>query len=333
MFCCPWYYLHSHLSAGDTRQAPAPLTGPRYNSAVFQSLESFDYTIGVVKDSFLDGASFSIEAAQQRAAEDWSFTDDNRINPPNDYGRVIEDMRSAALSSSSPYLRHNASSCFDYYDDYFIPQGNGLIFVKNESIQSIPDDSLLLWVSVIPRTDDWGKNLWALENGSFPTKGLLLSPSRPITQWFIGKPHYEVDYCLLQQTPWSEKKCQLQYSPWILGIVCLFNLTKLSTIFGIWITDRRARRSRDKLQREPLNTIGDAIQSFMRRPDPTTKGMCLATWRDFQKPLKLWVVPWKRKGRGSEDKQGPQEPREWREKRSRWRHATDSRQWIVFSLM
>lgn len=300
---------------------------------MFQSLESFDYTIGVVKDSFLNGASFSVDRAQQRAAGDWSFTDDNRINPPTyDYQSVIEDMRSAALNSSSPYIRYNVSACFEYYSDYFTPQGNGLIFVKNESIQTPPDDSLLLWVSVIPRTDDWGKNLWALENGSFPVKGLLLSPSAPITQWFVGKPHYEVDYCLLQQTPWSEKKCRLEYSPWILAIVCLFNLTKLSIIFGIWITDRRARRARDKLQHEPLNTIGDAIQSFMRCPDPETKDMCLATWRDFQRPLR---APWKRRSGGSGDKKNDPRapPRVWRARQNRWIHATDQRQWIVFLVM
>lgn len=316
-------------------QTPVSLTGrgPRYNSAVFQSLESFDYTIAVVKNSFLNGSSFSVENAQQRAAGDWSFTDDNRINPPSDYGRVIEGMRSAALNSSSPYLRYNVSACFDFYNDYFAPQGDGLIFVKNDSVQSPPNDSLLLWVSVIPRTDDWAKNLWALENGSFPARGMLRSPSAPVTQWFVGKPHYEVDYCLLQQTPWPEKKCQLEYSPSILAIVCLFNLAKMSTIFGIWIhTSRRARRAsaHEQPRSEPLNTIGDAIQSFMRRPDPKTKDMCLATWRDFQRPL--WA-PWRRRRRGSEDKQGPENPRRWKKQQNRWRHAADPRLWIAFFLM
>lgn len=134
-------------------------------------------------------------------------------------------MRTAALNDSSPYLRYNVSECFEYYSDYFTPQGNGLIFVKNQSAQleqPTSNNSVLLWVSVIPRKDNWAKNLWAVENGSYTAVGMKQEPEAPVTTWYLGKPQYEVDHCLLQQTPWprSEEKCQLQYSPWILWVVC-----------------------------------------------------------------------------------------------------------------
>lgn len=299
----------------------------RYNSAVFQSFDSFDYTIGVVKNSFLDGAPFDVDRAQQRSSGDWSFTDDNRINPPDDYERVFEDIRTAALNETSPYTRYNVSACFDYYDGYFTPEGNGLIFVKNESVQLPADDSLLIWVSVIPRTDDWAKNLWAISNGSFPVIGHLQSPAKPVNRWFVGKPHYEVDYCLLQRVPWTEQKCRLQYAPWILAIVCIFNMVKLLTISGIWFTSRRARRRREHA---PLATIGDAIQSFMQFPDPETRGMCLSTWRDFQKPL--WV-PWRRARRDPAYKKGLREPQLWVERSHRWWSSVGPRNWIAFILM
>lgn len=288
--------------------------------------------MAVVTDSFLNGASFSIEAAQEREAGDWSFTDDDRINLPDNYTRVIEDMRLAALNSSAPYIRHNVTACFDYYDDYFAPQGNGLIFVKNASVQNSADDSVLLWVSVVPRDDDWAKNLWAVANGTFPVIGLLKSPSTPVTRWFLGKPHYEVDHCLLQKMPTSEKKCQLQYSPWILTIVCAFNLIKMSVIFSVWIANRRVRGARGRAsgstslaaaaKDEPLDTIGDAIQSFMRNPDPTTENMCLATWRDFQSPF--W---------GARRNHNGGITREWKAEKKRWRHATSLRQWTLFSVL
>lgn len=292
--------------------------------------------MAVVTDSFLHGASFSIEAAQAREGDDWRWTDDDRINPPDNYTRVIEDMRAAALNASAPYVRHNVSACFDYYDEYFAPQGNGLIFVKNASVdQNSPDDSVLLWVSVVPRDDDWSKDLWALENDFSMAIGLLEQPSAPVTRWFLGQGYYEVDYCLLQQMPTSEKKCQLQYSPWILAIVCAFNLIKMSIIFSVWIDNRRTRMAKRSLaasgststvtaeKDEPLDTLGDAIQSFMRFPDPTTKNMCLATWRDFQNPL--W---------------GPRRTypdgitREWKgPEKKRWRHATSLRQWTLFFVL
>ena len=33
----------------------------------------------------------------------------------------------------------------------------------------------------------------------------------------------------------------------------------------------------------PMVTVGDAIQSFLMRPDGYTKGMCLASQHDFRK--------------------------------------------------
>lgn len=339
---------------------------PRYNSVVFQSLTSFDYTIGVVKDSFLNGTSFSVQNAHERAVGDWTFTEITvvpRINPPNNnYTEVIEGMRESALRSDPPWLRYNVSACFDHYDDYFAPQANGLIFVKNESIQYPEDDSLLLYVSVIPRSDDWAKNLCkpfctalprvlfspgrigpqdnsnstsgALENGTYPTKGLAQSLEGPVTRWFLGQAQYEVDYCLLQQAPWSEKKCQLEYSPWILWIVCFFNLTKMTVIFIIWRSNRQTRLKKMTQPApdapsvdEPLDTLGDAIASFMRSPDTKTKGFSFASSRDFRKP---WRLFWR--GGGSEPSPVVREPSPWKAQEKRWMHAADVQRWVLFLL-
>lgn len=247
-------------------------------------------------------------------------------------------MRRAAVNDSSPYFYANISVCFDYYSDYYSPQGNGLILVKNGSTQESLSDSLLLWASIIPRFDDWAKNLWALENGSFPAKGKVSQPKTTVTRWFIGKPHYEVDYCLLQQPPWSEKQCQLEYCPWILWTVCFFNLTKMMVIFTIWWANRRARQARSinsifpgSRKDDRLDTLGDAIQSFMRYPDLTTKTMCLPTWRDFQAPLTVsWGI---RKRRGSAKNCSYKRPREWQAVTSRWRDSTSPRQWCLVLFM
>lgn len=246
-------------------------------------------------------------------------------------------MRRAASSGPVPYVYANVTACFDYYSDYYSPQGNGLVFVKNESIQDPPSDSLLLWVSVIPRTDDWGKNLWALGNGSFPTAARVSQPETAVTRWYIGKPHYEVDYCLLQRAPWYERRCRLQYSPWILWLVCLANLSKLMVIFTIWWANKiRARRAKDvdgvpspaSRKEDRLDTLGDAIQSFMSDPDSTTKSMCLPTWRELQRPPD---PPWGRwTGRGSEESRPYEKPREHEGVEHRWRHSTGRQQWALF---
>ncbi|KAI0167247.1 hypothetical protein BJ166DRAFT_589777 [Pestalotiopsis sp. NC0098] len=44
---------------------------------------------------------------------------------------IIQHMQQKAMSGVCEEL--NITACFDLYDDYWTPQGNGLVFVKNES--------------------------------------------------------------------------------------------------------------------------------------------------------------------------------------------------------
>lgn len=259
--------------------------------------------------------------------------DDNRINPPNNYTQVIGNMREDANDADSPYMRLNVSACFDYYSRYFTPQGNGFIFVKNQSAQDPPTDSLLLYVSIIPRHDDWAKNLWALTNGTFPPPAMILtSPPSLVTRWFVGKPRYEVDHCLVQRPPWSEERCQLEYSPWILWTCCASNLVKVLVMLSIWLAARKAAaknggRSTASQEQQPLCTLGDSIASFMREPDQTTKGMSTATMHDLRKP---WLFC--KFGRSKKLSPDLQWPRPWYPARYRWRHAVSLERWLWFLL-
>lgn len=287
----------------------------------------------MVKDSFFNDTTWSVSSAEERARGDWSFVDDNRINPPNNYTEVIANMREDANDINSPYTRLDISDCFDYYSHYFTPQGNGFIFVKDRGIQDPPIDSLLLYVSVIPRHDDWAKNLWALTNGTFPPPALIrTSPPSRVTKWFIGKPHYEVDHCLVQQPPWTDKRCQLEYSPWILWTCSVANLIKVLVMISIWLAARNAAATKgDKAgvpaNEQPFCTLGDSIASFMRQPDQTTKGMSTATMYDFQAPM----LPWKFR---PSKKPSPDLgwPRPWYPESKQWRHAVSLQRWGWFLL-
>lgn len=115
----------------------------RYNSAVFQSLASNDYTIAVVQDSFLNGTSFDLVAAERNRKGDYGW-DDSRVNPAQNYTRIIQEMQQEAMLGA--YDQLNVTECFDFYDDYWTPQSNALIFVKNESVQTQDGPGLLMYV-------------------------------------------------------------------------------------------------------------------------------------------------------------------------------------------
>ncbi|KUI56184.1 hypothetical protein VP1G_03514 [Cytospora mali] len=294
-----------------------------YNSAVFQSLTSFDYTVAVVKDSFLNDTTWSLETAENNRRGDPGW-DDHRVNPPSwNYTSIIAGMQKAATTKE--YLRKNVTECFDVYNDYFAPQGNVLIFVKNASIQTPPTDSLLLYVGIMPRYDDWAKNMWAVENGT--AHFVLLPPKGPVTVWYIGKPHYEVDHCLVQQPSISSSICRFQYSPWIMWIICLFNFLKASVMLWVWLIRKWQEGAKEDSQKQILYTLGDAIASFMRNPSPETEGLCLATKQDFlsqrtwkNRLVKQWPVP-------------SREPRPWAYQPKRWMQAASLRRCILIMVV
>lgn len=289
-----------------------------YNSAVFQSLTSFEYTVAVVKDSFLNGSSWDLDSAEIRRGSAPGWGNDSRVNFPANYTEIIHEMQINATKGE--YTQLNISACFDLYDDYFAPQGNVIVLVKNQSVQEPLNDSLLLYVGIIPRSDDWAKNMWAIENGT--SKFVLRSPSKPVTTWLLGVPHYEADYCLVQKPALESKVCRFEYSPWIMYIVCFFNLAKAAVISVIWFLRRWQNRTEDV-----LFTLGDAIASFMKDPDLKTRGMCMATKYDF-----ITSRTWNNKF----TKSAPEfntEGRGWSSEPKRWGQSASLRRWVTLLFM
>ena len=84
----------------------------------------------------------------------------------------------------------------------------------------------------------------------------------------------------------AEEKCQLLYSPTICIVVSLCALAKVIAMFFA------ARISRSRSM--PLLTLGDAVASFVTRPDPTTEGMCWISKADVSRGL--WGSSGKPKG-------------------------------------
>ncbi|KEY73995.1 hypothetical protein S7711_02589 [Stachybotrys chartarum IBT 7711] len=298
-----------------------------YNSAVFQSLSSHNYTVAVVKDSFITGSSWSLATAEANRAGDNGW-DEARVNPPEwNHTQIIQGMQ----DNAARYQRLNVSACFDLYDDYWIPQGNALVLVRNESLQTDPNDSLLMYVSIIPRSDDWGKNMWALGNGTGEFKAQ--SPQSPITTWYLGPKRYEVSSCLVQPPEQLETQCRFEYSPPIMFTICMMNFVKAAIMLFIWTRRRREDRQSDP-KKQTLYTLGDAIGSFMRAPDDKTIGMCLATKADFR-TKRTWYgrrIEESTVQESTEQESTEQLPpaRVFKEEVKTWKSAASVRQWVIF---
>jgi hypothetical protein len=105
--------------------------------------------------------------------------------------------------------------------------------------------------------------------------------------------------------------------------ICILNFSKTVVMICIWAMRKwQSNKQRDP-QKVVLYTLGDAIASFMRNPDETTKNMCLATRDDFRsrRTLKNRLI--------REDPNPSQEPREWKYVARFWMSAASVRRWMT----
>ncbi len=156
--------------------------------------------MAVVTPSFLHGDGWNVTPAKIRG----SVTGNNYTswvaygNSPGwqiplltPEGTIQDVQRNA--STSNVYLYKGVSDCYAAYADYWAALGNLVIVTKNQSLPTQKDDSLLIFASVIPRSDNWAKNGWAQDSPfEGPHDGIT------VTSWYLGPEKYEVDYCLIE---------------------------------------------------------------------------------------------------------------------------------------
>ena len=92
-----------------------------------------------------------------------------------------------------------------------------------------------------------------------------------------------VQFCLAQRA--DAQTCGVSMNGSLLGIVSLLNLVSVISVAIVLF----------KPSFDPLVSLGDAVASFLQRPDPTTRGSCLMTKSDvwqgrwgFHEP-KYWI--------------------------------------------
>lgn len=112
-----------------------------------------------------------------------------------------------------------------------------------------------------------------------------------------------IQYCLSQPV---EGHCTLQFSLLIIIVVIMCNITKLTCMIMLLL----------RQQAKPLVTLGDAVESFLETPDPTTENMCLADKSEFSAKK-----PWS----AANDSYEPQ--------RLRWFASTSWKRWLTCNIL
>ena len=116
-----------------------------------------------------------------------------------------------------------------------------------------------------------------------------------------------VKHCLAQKT---HRDCHIGLTPPIIWIVLAANVIK---VLCFWRTLLWVRGSS-----KPMITVGDAIDSFVTKPDPILSHRCLTSVSEVRLGLEFWKAP--------------ETPQRWRPKRRLWLCGASSSSWLSLFL-
>ena len=280
-----------------------------YNSAVFSTLSTREYDSFLVTSDFLNGAPFNATEVEYSVINDMTYR-----YPKLQY----------YSENQTSFVKLENKQCVEIYTAPIISTHSDLLLVSSDlhatnsllSQNRYVDSQLIIDVRNQQQPDDDKipspfcelglscNNAGAVvnpQNLSFVTSDILRQSHNHVNGTIPGLSY--IDYCLSQ--PVAEH-CKLQFSVTIMIVVIICNMIKTVCMTTIsWKQDP-----------EPLVTLGDAIASFLDRPDVKTKRNCMAGRTRFEKS-RYWGLLLSR----------------WDPKRFRWFRAASRRRWIVCNIL
>ncbi|KAM0123886.1 hypothetical protein ACHAO1_011195 [Botrytis cinerea] len=208
--------------------------------------------------------------------------------------------------SSANYIRLEYKQCEMIYDRKYVT-GNGDVYLM------IPD----LFYKV-----DFDENGSVASNKTIDMKNYWVDTRGNSTGYSVGKKvSWKSTYVLIDPitdlyyygpinscyTETRIEQCKVKFSVLLMIVVIACNLIK-AICMGF------AARY---VEKSPLVTLGDAIASFLRTPDPTTKGLCLVSKKDIQNHI--W--------------NGPLRPRQWNPRQEKKFWAASRKRWVIVNIL
>lgn len=267
-----------------------------FNSCVLESRASTDFVMAVVSDSFVRGAAWSIPGVLMKESQTSADMTD-----------VVTNMQKAIANpspGSTPWERISIDECVARYNntgavltshrhvvmvisDAANTTSNGwatndVFFNPNRDGYRATNELNALWCAgAFERTDAWAAERAASsapDNRKFrsdvltymmtldASAGTVLNNASVVRD---GYSTMKAHYCLSEA---FKVDCRLEVENTLLLIVCIFCLVKCTLCTVIVVTSGH---------KVPLITPGDAVESFIMKPDARTAGMCTFGRDDF----------------------------------------------------
>ena len=224
--------------------------------------------------------------------------------------QLFTSMLEGYNASTPSYEDLTPSQCAKFYNTNFVSQRRNLFLITNRTSTATFNNTLLAFFDI--QGDDPSPTNWMCLNSMLGSPGCdtskltsMVANGHPWLVKLSAEEEVEIIGCRSEIT---DEKCKVQFSLGIMIAVICCNLVKACAMI---LTVVRSR--------EPtLVTLGDAIDSFLRIPDPTTMGACFADRRFIDRE---WRRGWKTG------------PRQWKQKGvQRWWTSVSKTRWITCNV-
>lgn len=275
-----------------------------YNSAIFKSLAANEYYMLVVNEHFLQG-KISGNWSESLGLSTTSLIEAEAVQ------RMFTENRAYMNDAMVHNLTNN--DCMQAYGSSFVSDYLSLLAITSAQANYtvFHTDAVYYGVDI---TDNSLPYYWIcldMAGATNPFRACDLGKAlRAADGWTIAG--QKIDYCLAAV---SEPHCQLQFSIQILATVIVMNACKCICMF------LALRRQWE----EPLVTVGDAISSFLSRPDKYTEGRCLMAKVDIHRgPLR-----WRLLAAGKTSNTAPLPVTYYAPLQRRWFAAASTKRWLT----
>lgn len=276
-----------------------------YNSVVFTNLQANSYTVIPTMDDWLHGDSYNTTGFVQIDSVKTIEATLNTYRP-----NLIETITLNDGEVTSRYKNTSTGDCFRTFNRQYMSNVGNVYLVqskatvwRNQNLWRIGQDNVTgeyEWFSGDKKPDQYVRvyqinmtfpfrsnpklypsNRWRCSPYQSSTCNFPM-PMESTDGRFTWEPYQSrVQYCMIEQVT---ETCKLHFSFVIMGIVLFANLVKIICIARLIHCHGRHRA---------LVTLGDALASFLERPDEHTFGRCLASEVQIDRALdgRTFVAP------------------------------------------
>jgi hypothetical protein len=269
-----------------------------FNSLIFSDLRFNNYKVVPTTEAWMQGGVYNTSKFF-----DLGFNVIDNVTRHMESFRIDLHMMSTRPDGGSfaKYQNFSTSDCFQKYSSHYVADVGNLYIIQDEptvwrdegwwwrndkdltwyrrdKVELNPDYPTYVSLPAEGQTDEYPSNGWrcSARSGSGCDTNSVFGVPKNGTHW---KPYGSlVSHCIVEQV---EEACKLRFSFSIALAVIAANLVKVICIAGTLIIYRK---------HDALITLGDAICSFLDKPDPETRDRCLYGRKEIQTQWQIKVA-------------------------------------------